>query len=80
MSKYKYMFANGLRVGTITDESSYLTFKDENKLPSETSGNTDDENINKIMNLYQSCYNNSLFFLISKLLAFHIQSFLLKIE
>jgi hypothetical protein len=51
MSKYKYMFTNGFTMGIVTDENIYQTYKDENKLPSDTSRNTDDENINRIMEL-----------------------------
>lgn len=49
VSTYKYRF-NGGQIGVIEDESIYLIEKSENKLPSDISNNTEDENIEILLN------------------------------
>lgn len=49
MSTYKYRF-NGGHIGIVTDETPYLIEKSENKLPSDVSNNTQEENIEILLN------------------------------
>jgi hypothetical protein len=50
-STYKYNIMHHLIAGKVADESIYLLEKNENKLPSDVTTNTDDDNINQLLDL-----------------------------
>lgn len=50
-SIYKYNILANLQDGKVKDESIYIVEKDENRLPSDVGNSSDDENIEKMLNL-----------------------------
>lgn len=50
ISSYKYSLQPNPQLGDIADDSAFLREKSENKMPADTSNNTDDENIDLLLN------------------------------
>jgi hypothetical protein len=50
-SQYTYQLIGNVPLGVVQNENIYLTEKSENKLPSEVSSNTIDENINQLLDI-----------------------------
>lgn len=51
VSSYKYQLNGNIQLGNVNDENIYITSKSENKIPSEVSNNTVEENINTLLDL-----------------------------